>query len=472
MAPTQLVLVFEVAIGSAVLAAASRVFGVIYGSFAAYVSFVLSNGEWPPMLGISVLAILPAAYFQVATDYAKTGAVAIVTMTTISIAAGDGIMSAYDVFRTRLLTFIVAGAASVLVELGAARVWARDRLVRSLSSTLRHIQGMHEALAVGIDEPENSNLRLHRPVHRFNRHRQKAQNALRAAEIFLPFCSQESWGTEDFKVLAPIYTEIIYVLHQVINRMDNVVRLRVAYGSSVLEDLNSQVFSYRRHVAFITRLMLSSVHKTLKQGIPMPDHIPSARLAQLRLIERVRDIVAPQILLESSSTVSSTNLAEIPPQVNDRMARIFAKYNFVSWNAGAAGRLEIIEYLEELVELIDLLVKVKDAGKNDPDKPTFEDYALEFEAIRASMDRVRSARIPASTVYREQGTEGFTRALDVSMQLERFRAQIRMAESAEAANRAHAGENEAEAPVSLQKVSTRMWHENAARRRSLNLGDA
>lgn len=263
---------------------------------------------------------------------------------------------------------MVGGSVAVLVELALYPVRARDRLIESLSSTIREIGSMQSFLAVGVDSP--CNILLDSPVlyKRFNTARSRAEAALGAAQTFLPFCLSEPRLKGDFKALVPVYSEIIFVLHQIIDKMDTVVSLRSTYGSSVLEDLNPLVYAYRRNVAGGMALSLFAVNEALTTRFPLPQFLPSNRIAQLRLINRVRELEARQDARSraassrpASSRVSrrgSVSDDSSDESSLDEETQIAKRHKVLAWNASTAGQVEIIEYLEELVELTKLIVGV------------------------------------------------------------------------------------------------------------------
>ncbi|PFH62354.1 hypothetical protein XA68_13948 [Ophiocordyceps unilateralis] len=346
-APMQLMLVFEVCIGSSAFGFVLRLIGVTFGCVAGFAAYEIGRGNRIAVAVLLLVSILPSIYIQLATKYVKVAMVSMVSMVVVAVASVNGTIPAYEIFYKRLVAFLVGGFVAMLVEVVIAPVRARDRLVECLSYSVRQVQKMEMSLSVGIEGPWSPNIRSQALIARFNRARDKAQGALAEAETALPFCLSEPRLKGSFKPLAPIYTEIIYVLHQIIDRMDNVIQLRRTYGSSILEELNPKLYAYRRNVAASTTLILFSINEALTTWLPLPQFIPSARLALLRLISRVREIVA-------SENTAKGDRAEL----NEETASLITKRKFLSWNAGTVGQMEIIEYLEELVELVKLLVGV------------------------------------------------------------------------------------------------------------------
>ena len=132
--------------------------------------------------------------------------------------------------------------------------------------------------------------------------------------------------------------------------MENMVQLRQAYGSAVLEQYNSRVYNYRRNIAAAITLTLCVVHGALTTKLALPQFLPSARLAHLRMVLKVR-----QILLEENT---ATELTGIDSRADPRYlaVRHTFRLKLLSWNASTAALEECIEYLEELVDLTKALV--------------------------------------------------------------------------------------------------------------------
>lgn len=405
----------------------------------------------------------------------------------------------YEVFYKRLVAFIIGGVVAVLIEIFIYPVRARDRLVDSLSSAVVHVQNMQAVIAVGIDHPERPNFRSRKLYARFKRAREKAQSCLTAAETYLPSCLSEPRLKGSFKPLAPIYGEIIYVLHQITDRMNSVVQLRREYGSSILEDLNPRVYAYRRNVMGSCNLILFSVHEALTTWLPLPQFLPSARLAQLRLINRVREV------LDSESTKGSTSALRRfvagRLELDESTASIITERKFLSWNASTAGQMEIIEYLEELTDLVKLLVGVNAFRRGMLETPNYR-YTMQHmdisEAAAAEQSSSASAPnqfgssaqdkdvgYPDISVAEMVGGTRRSRAATVSDRSDN-RMQERVAHHIQGVRDLESGSGAVdetavteedvdveELPVSLQRVATRLRENNAVvRSRAFTVGNS
>ncbi|KAL9041070.1 MAG: hypothetical protein Q9214_004240, partial [Letrouitia sp. 1 TL-2023] len=212
-----------------------------------------------------------------------------------------------------------------------------------------------------IEEGKNLNVYDASVIKRFERASAKAKGALSAAETFLPFCDKEPRIKGSFDELSNIYSEVDLPITE---RMDNMLQLRTAYGSGPLEELNAQVYPYRRNVAGSIILTLSAVHGALIHKLPLPQFLPSARLAHLRMVNRVREAVQENI-----------DQGEYQHEAGELTRHRLVRRKYMSWNASSAAQAEVIEYLEELIDLTKLLVGANEFRSGLLVRPTYLEYA-------------------------------------------------------------------------------------------------
>lgn len=84
-AALQLVLIFEVAIGSSFWVFFVRAAGVIFGCFWGYVAYEIGRGTIPALIVILALGVIPSAYVQLGTSYVKAGMISIVSMCVVAL---------------------------------------------------------------------------------------------------------------------------------------------------------------------------------------------------------------------------------------------------------------------------------------------------------------------------------------------------------------------------------------------------
>jgi uncharacterized membrane protein YgaE (UPF0421/DUF939 family) len=369
-AALQLVLITEVSLGTSVFTFLLRAAGTTLGCVWGYAAYQARNGNRFVCVIMLVIGIIPSAYVQLGSKYVKAGMVSIISMCIVALATIDKTVpgTSTENFLRRLVAFLIGGIVALIVEVVLFPVRARDRLVESLATSIRQISEMEACLAYGIETEVNFEVSSEAVSERFDSAKSKAQGALEAAETFLPFCAQEPRLKGSFAGLALVYTEILYVLHQIVDRMDNMLQLRKEYGSGVLEELNVQVYQYRRNVAGSITIILFAVHEALTTKLPLPQFLPSARLAHLRMVNRVREVMLSKVHEREEHQESMRSQIELA------LVKRVVRQKFLSWNAASAGQIEVIEYLEELIDLTKLLVGANEFRSGMLTRPTFRDY--------------------------------------------------------------------------------------------------
>ncbi|OBT59417.1 hypothetical protein VE04_00606 [Pseudogymnoascus sp. 24MN13] len=369
-AALQLVLITEVVIGASVWVFLLRVVGTTIGCCWGLAAFEASGGNRVITVVMLVIGVVPSTYVQLGTTYIKAGMVCIISMCIVALATVDNTLSggAVDNFLKRLIAFLIGGTVAIFIEFAVLPVRARDRLVESLAAAIQKISEMEACLAYGVESGKNTDARSPEVIERFEVAMGKAEDALGAAAAFLPFCDQEPRLKGSFAGLSLVYQEVLYVLHRIIERMDNILQLRNEYGSGVLEELNEEVYAYRRNLAGSITLILFAVHEALTTKLPLPQFLPSARLAHLRVVNRVRELV-----LENEPAILGKDNME-RSKMEKLMVRRMLRQKFLSWNAASAGQIEVIEYLEELVDLTKLLVGANEFRSGLLTRPSYNDY--------------------------------------------------------------------------------------------------
>ena len=126
----------------------------------------------------------------------------------------------------------------------------------------------------------------------------------------------------------------------------------------------AQIYPYRRNVAGSITLIIFAIHEAFTTKLPLPQFLPSARLAHLRMVNRVREVVQAHV-----------NSAEGQKEDDQPRRQRAVRRKYLSWNATAFALAEIIEFLEELIELTKLLVGNSEFRSGLLVRPTYRDYA-------------------------------------------------------------------------------------------------
>ncbi|KAI1334023.1 hypothetical protein F5Y15DRAFT_403155 [Xylariaceae sp. FL0016] len=398
-ASLQLILVFEVSVGTSFQGFFLRAAGTVFGCTVGFAAYKIGQGNLVVLILICFLGIIPSSYVHLSTPYVKTGLISIVSLSVVGLATvvQSNTDEPWQIYLKRMICFLIGGTVALSIEMTLFPVRARDRLVESLAASINQISNMEETVAVGIDSKISVDIRAHAMNEGFVHAKEKAEQALGAARTFLPFCLTEPRIKGSFKGQAMIYGEIIYVLFQIIDRMNNMLHIRRAYGSSVLEEFQAEVLPFRRNVTGSMKITLFAVHEALTTRLPLPQFLPSSRVAQLRYVSRVREVLLERAMesarasgVQTPATVGSRH-GSIPLQGHG--LRSVTRQSFLAWNAASAGVMEIIEYLEELVDLAKLLVGVNAFRTGMLERPRFHEYISRIKARQAESAAVESERV-------------------------------------------------------------------------------
>ena len=424
-AALQLIFVFDVAIGTSIWNAYIRAIGTTLGSLWGWAAYAADGGNPYVCTAMLFIGLIPSTYVQLGSQYAKAGMVTIVSMCVVALATelqtvpGTGTEN----FLNRWIAFLIGGVVALAVEMTLLPVKARSRLVEALTSTILYIGEMESCVGYGIET--GVNLGEGFPPHvfkSFEKASSNAKSALSDADTFFPFCTTEPRLKGSFKSVAKVYEEIIFVLRQIVDRMDNMIQLRLAYGAGPLEEFNASIYPYRRNVAGAISLILYAAHEGLSTKFPLPQFIPSARLAHLRLINRIREVVQ-----------SGVGAAEGGDTLKANAIKRALRRKYMSWNAASAAQVEIIEYLEELTDLVKLLVGANEFRSGLLARPTLQEYA---KAVGDSSKLSTLAKVGSTDKHQEE----FNTAEEV-----------------------HRGSGE-DLPISLQRIQSRR-HETGLKQR-------
>lgn len=390
--PLIYILVFEDVVGATVWIFFLRIVGTVLGSVWGFAAYEARDGN--PFVIAVMLAIgcIPCFYVQLGTSYQKAGMIGTISMMLISLSTYLQSVpgSSTDNFLKRAATVLIGGSIAMLTQIVIFPAKSRVLLREAIGAAIVNLIKMESCIAAGVDE-RNNVMTSSSLLKRFEHHAKKAEAELLRSEAYLGFTKTEPRLKGSFQVRVPLYTEIIFVLRQIVERMENLLQLRRTYGNIVLEEFSPQIYVYRRNVAASITLTLFAINEALATKQPLPQFLPSARLAHLRMVIRVRQLLlegkeaasraqsrapspvrspspstspdstrsstptntpdpaSPSTLLGTSSPLERRITLSVPSP--DRALRL----KVLSWNASAAALEECIEYIEELVDLTKLL---------------------------------------------------------------------------------------------------------------------
>lgn len=284
-------LVTETTLGGSVFIFILRTIGLTIGSAWAVLAHTAGRGHIHSVMGVVMAVIfVPALWFMLATKYFKGGMITVVSANVVLLATlypttPGGIVTN---FAKRTLAMMIGGGAALLGQLFLFPVKAREELVVVTVQAIRECSRMERIIAYGFDDPETAS-------KEFKKCAKVARGSLTAAATFRTFTKQEPRLKGPFEEISKIFGEIIFVTRQIIDRLENIVFLRQQYGSVVLDEYGPEVLAYRRQTAAAITTTLRAVEAALLNKTPLPQYMPSARLAHRRFVNRVREVMITRL---------------------------------------------------------------------------------------------------------------------------------------------------------------------------------
>ncbi|CAI6502571.1 AIS_HP2_G0017840.mRNA.1.CDS.1 [Saccharomyces cerevisiae] len=148
--------------------------------------------------------------------------------------------------------------------------------------------------------------------------------------------------------------------------------------------------------------LMRALQEAFINKTPLPQFLPSARIAHRRLINKVRQTLRIRYpgqissLTDETKNLNKGGYAGYDDEENEDNDGLVMKMNrrwqgntraspreyvlkekFLSWNASSAASEEIIEYIEELLNLTKILVGVNEFKYGFLSRPLYEDWAAE-----------------------------------------------------------------------------------------------
>lgn len=320
------------------------------------------------MVALMFLGALPFYYFTFYSPFGKAGVLGIVSMAIVPLSTlrSHGVSgSIFENYGKRCLSMIIGGTAATLVNITVFPQKARVLLVDQIIYALKYSQLINLQLAVGLNGEAP-----HKSVHSeqmFSKYQKKARASLQTAETLLGVSKREPRLKGSFKIRSEIYSEIIFVLNQILDRCNNIRFLRQQYGSAVLDELCPYTYVYRRETYASMASLLRVAEEALFSKSPVPQFLPSPRIAHLRVVNVVRQLLFQQLVDK--------------PETENSMLRD----QYMGWSASSGATEEVIEYMEELVDLIKFLVGCHSFSHGFLSRPLVPDWQQRANGTDDSM---------------------------------------------------------------------------------------
>lgn len=338
------------------------------------------------MTFMAFVGLLPFYYIMLYSPYGKGGMMGTVSLCIVPLSTlrNHGIPGTiFENFGKRTLSMIIGGAVAMLVNLIVFPQKARFLLVDQLIYSLKFCQllQIQMGLALNGETSSASQVGMVRDQKKYEKFIKKARSALSSSDGLLSIAKKEPRLKGPFDKHAKIYKEIIFVINQILDRFESIKFLREQYGSAVLDELSPYTYLYRREVYGTTIALLRTSEEALFTKKPIPQFMPSSRIAHLRVVnavrkylfDRIRKIKRDEERVNHRQFDNTIDLHEhINRKGNLKIENDMLRNKYMSWSATSVGTEEVIEYVEELISLIKNLVGTRRFQHGFLSRPLFD----------------------------------------------------------------------------------------------------
>lgn len=412
------ILVLEPQVGSTFFVFFLRGVGVVSGSAWGYLSYVSGIHQTNPYLEtvITVIGAIPGFYFFLGTPYIKAAIIGIISIyiVLLSSALPSSIGGSILVnFGKRCLAMIYGGTVALFCQVIFFPNKARNRLTEEISFAVGAIAKLHIIYAVGLNDAHTTVSMTEERFTKYKKLSDSAKSALIRADAYRASALREPRLKGSYKEIEAILKEVIFTAREILDRLDNIVLLRRTNGSAIIEVFNTEVYPYRRQVTASIYDCLKAIEYALITKDPLPQYLPSSKIAQQRLIEKVRKIIETKYLpvKPQERVIDSSSDSEREEEEEDEFFKFkdrrnslqdnqLLKAKFLSWNATSAATEEVIDYIEELIELTKSLVGVHLFKYGFLSRSLYSDYAA--KAARGYKAAIKDERKVSSPTANEQ----------------------------------------------------------------------
>ncbi|CCH58345.1 hypothetical protein TBLA_0A05520 [Henningerozyma blattae CBS 6284] len=377
------ILSMEPSVGDTLSVFILRGIGVFTGSLWAYVSYVTAGGhQRDPYLEtvMTCFGVIPGYYVILKTPYVKAALIHTISVYIVMLAAilpstiPGGILRN---FAKRCLAIGYGGAIGLFIQYTIFPLRAREQVSAEISYVCGCIAKMELLYVSSIEGIPESATFSDAKFQKFIKISRSAKSALARATTYKNLAKQEFRIKGGYSSIEKVFTQIIFILDHILDRMNNTALLRCTYGDSIIEEFEDVIHPYRRDAAASVACVMRILQMTIKNKTPLPQNLPSSRIKHRRLVNSVRSILANRYKSELSLMRKNSIRRQSQLQNLKHPHEYYLKEKFLSWNATSSATEEIIAYIEELTYLTKVLVGVNEFKYGFLSRPLYEDWAAE-----------------------------------------------------------------------------------------------
>lgn len=343
--------VLETSLGLSIQTGILRVAGTVAGSVWGYLAYQpggsLGNAYVIAVFG--AIFALPMFYVILNSAYPKAGTVALISFNTVAMSFYINPVLNQSVARVAFLR----GAAAVVGVVFAVALnnilfpyKARQQLIKLTSKTFRDVGTLYWTIAETFYRADPSvNVKQNEKLLR--KMEAKLDEELTKASTLLKITAIEPRLKGPFPI--DIFSELVTVLQSISDRLSGLKVINTYIGPGVRHDIGDTLSEHRKDFIGAILLTLYAISYALRSREPMPQFLPSARLAKMRIINGVRKIITDKQGLqdEEEGLLMAPRAIKVPFRLDP---------HYIYWFANQEALEEIIELLEECVFLVKALV--------------------------------------------------------------------------------------------------------------------
>lgn len=229
------------------------------------------NGDDRYVMSVmTFIGLIPLYYLMFYSPHGKSFLIGIVSLVVVPLSTlrNHGIPGTILInFGKRCIAMLIGGSAAMIINVAIFPQKSRVQLVSQIIIALKSCQLIQIQLALGLNGELPSTVSMVRNEALYIKYQKRAKLSLAAAECLLAVAKTEPRLKGSFRTHAEIYTEIIFVLHQILDRYQNIKFLRQQYGSAVLEELSVSFISFLPEPAnFFSLIRTSTEEKCMRQS--------------------------------------------------------------------------------------------------------------------------------------------------------------------------------------------------------------
>ncbi|OBA25686.1 hypothetical protein HANVADRAFT_53746 [Hanseniaspora valbyensis NRRL Y-1626] len=334
-----------------------RIFGVIFGSIFAYITYLIYGSEKHGNIGRTVGAVIfstfffaiPGFHFFLGTPrYLKSAIIYIITIYVVF----DASMKNDDIkqnFAKRCFA-CVGGVVALIVQNVIFPLRCRLGLFKELGFSINAISQLLAICFPGV-ESSTERIEISEENHlKFAKIVSEIDHSLEKIQEFKTFVKHEPKLKGEYQPIDPLFNDCIRILKALLERCELIESLKYTAGNEMLSTLQKEpkIFKHRQTtiISLMNNLQIASL--SLRNKTPLPPNMLSSRIAHRKMTNSIKEIFDDSTIPkpQSHSMVRRTS-----SQIYQQYTVTFLKDKLLAWNSVNSQLSEIIEFSEELIKI-------------------------------------------------------------------------------------------------------------------------